>query len=1053
MHAAEWTRYRMVTPAGKLCRLLKVAAAARGVVAFRLMDSADRAIGEEPVPPDADTVHHFGFWVEEPVDMAHRYRLQAALVDGTRALLAPFTPKPADAGDALPLRLDRAGPALRAHLDRRENVPPAAGLADFVPAMGPYLHQHRIIYRKPAAHWSDGLPLGNGTVGATVTGERGRSQTLFLDRADLWAASPEGRPYGRFHAGRLELTFDTPARAPYLQELRLAEAEVFTRDGALVTTARVNAARDVVELRVRWEGPQPLPVRVRLVRPAMPIPERDLDSLQKSNGSWQTVQTPEEMARARTVAAAAPHTRPAVARQGAIAVLTHPLPNMTHAMAAQVGGADAVWRDVSAPRLAAAEAELSLASGREAVIRVAVTSDRDGGEPGETALAVLARRDPPGSDAHADWWRRYWDRCFVEFPDKLIENLWYFGAYHQAAFSRSLDATGFFGLWHPLDHRTWRDLHVADAQTSLLWYAPFAINHLELLLPSHHTFATLLPRFLAHNPGAGALVPHMFAPEWAGGRATFGKANPYKGSVAWLAQNFWWDWLYTRDRAFLADVGYPVIAALADFHAADLVRGGDGRLHCLNSGSPEQNNTAADGVYDRACIGMVLRAAAEAAEALGVDGDRAAAWRASLRDLYPFPADAYTLVETLDNPHPYRCHPVVLFGVHPSGCIEPGSPLWAKADAAYDVATNLFGFHFEDRHATIPGHKGGQEPNGHATAFLMHAAARLRGWREVRRLVYATTVRTQLKRNGLRSIGDPRHDRDLSRMAISEATSGQTSGLSETLVQNYSDHVRIMPLMGDAGTFRFAGLRAHGGFVLAAEQADGALTRLTVHSVKGGRFRVMHPWPGRQTVMEPPVQMDVARLADGAEALEWPTEAGVTYRVTPAGHAARPAPPRVEARDEPRSVATGDWDDFDPPVVYYPDDPVFGQDADGNRVYLGNPADAATDASERAAVSWTGIQALLMRTDWPARQTAARWLGRLTTPEATALLVRLAEDAAEAPVVRYTAGVSLVHQGTDQALAEAVRIARSAADLPHLRREIHKAFGRLAPRAPPKRPG
>ena len=63
--------------------------------------------------------------------------------------------------------------------------------------------------------------------------------------------------------------------------------------------------------------------------------------------------------------------------------------------------------------------------------------------------------------------------------------------------------------------------------------------------------------------------------------------------------------------------------------------------------------------------------------------------------------------------------------------------------------------------------------------------------------------------------------------------------------------------------------------------------------------------------------------------------------------------------------------------------------------------------------------------------------------EATAVLVALAQDAREAPVVRYTAGVSLVHQGTVASLAAGVRVAR-AATLPHLRREIAKAFSRFA---------
>jgi hypothetical protein len=381
-----------------------------------------------------------------------------------------------------------------------------------------------------------------------------------------------------------------------------------------------------------------------------------------------------------------------------------------------------------------------------------------------------------------------------------------------------------------------------------------------------------------------------------------------------------------------------------------------------------------------------------------------------------------------------------MFGIHPTSCIEPGSPLWQKAQATYDIVTNLFGFHYEDRHATIPGHVGGQEPNGHATSFLMHAAARLRGWPEVQRLFHALGVRTQLKRNGLRSIVDPRHDRWLTNMAISEATSGQTSGMSEVLVQNYSDHARVLAVAGAPGTFRFAGLRAHGGFVLAGECVDGAVTQLGVHSLCGGTVRLANPWPGETPKVRPAAEIASVRLADDSEGLELTTQPGKTYRLA-TGPRSRAKPPAVEKRDGPRCIITRDWDEFEPPVVYYPEDMPFAQDAADGRVWLGMPEVDA--AGPRELPAWERVMALVARTDWPARLTGARWLGRFAaSKEVVELLVKLAETD-PTPVVRYTAGVSLVRLGTPTALGAALRLAR-AATLPHLRREILKAVGRLS---------
>ncbi|OGV67635.1 MAG: hypothetical protein A3K19_14635 [Lentisphaerae bacterium RIFOXYB12_FULL_65_16] len=1084
-YSCRWTRYRLVTATGEARRLLKVAGPASGVKAFRLLATDHQLLGEETVPHNAGDTWHFGFWVPETCTGQSRFLLEVVAAADTGCASVELAPAAPGEADAMPLRLDQLGAALQQHLATREKLPDAADLAGFVPDMAKYLRQHRIIYQRPADHWGEGLPLGNGTVGATVTGVRGQSQTFFLDRCDLWAASPQGRPYGRVFAGRLDIAFEggQPGAArkpqPFLQELLLHEAEVVTHDGALTSVARVSAVRDMLEVTLQWKGRGAVRIRATLSKNAIPLSdEPDQTILQVANGSWEAVFAQSYIDDAKHRVAAGPHSEPCVAvRSGAMAVLSHRLPNLEYAMAASVQGARFTWRDASAPRLAAATAEFVLAPGGSVIIRVAITSDRAVPDPavaaGEWVTAVPetegheaatrgrggAQPSPtrdedllpgfvverpaaptPPPDAHGEWWARYWRRAFVELPDKLMENLWYFGAYHQASFSRSPTAPGFFGLWHPLDHRTWQECHVADAQTALLYWAPFAINQLELLLSSHHSFAELLPCFLRYNPWEGALVPHMFAPEWAGGKATFGKKNPHKGSIAWLGLNFWWDYLYTRDHAFLAAVAYPLIAAVADYHLGDLVRGDDGRLHSLGSGAAEQNNTADDNCYDRALIGAILRAAADAADALGVEPERTARWRQTLADLFPFPADETSLLETLRNPHPYRCHPVVMFGIHPTSCIEPGSPLWQKAQATYDTVTNLFGFHYEDRHATIPGHVGGQEPNGHATSFLMHAAARLRGWPEVQRLFHALGVRTQLKRNGLRSIVDPRHDRWLTNMAISEATSGQTSGMSEVLVQNYSDHVRVLAMAGAPGTFRFAGLRAHGGFVLAGECVDGAVTQVVVHSLCGGTLRLANPWPGKMPKATPAAEIASVRLADDSEGLELTTPPGVTYRLA-AGRRGRMKPPAVEKRDGPRCIVVRDWDEFEPPVVYYPEDMPFAQDAAEERVFLGMPEVEPVNLSKLPA--WECVTALLARSDWQARLTGARWLARCSTSdEALDLLVKLAETD-PTPVVRYTAGVSLVRLGTPTALGAALRIA-GAAELPHLRREILKAVGRLS---------
>ena len=1042
---SRWTRYRIVDRAGTPRRLMKVAGSAEGVSCFRLLAADGALLDEEPVPPDREGVWHFGFWVPENCVGRPTYRLcPAAAAGGREVELTPGEPGPAD---ELPLRLDRLGEPLREHLDTRENLPDAGELADFVTDPAEYLHQHRIIYQRPAEYWGEGLIIGNGTVGAIVTGRQGARQRFFLDRADLYGATPSGRTTGRFYAGRFDVRYSSAGS--FSQELDIHAAQVLTRDGDLTSIARVDAGSDVLAVTLRWDGTGPAEIEVELSREAFPIIDEPdhvygyggAGSI--AAGSYATVTSRQLRRAAAEAVARAPRTKPVLEVDEGRASITHPFPNMRYAMCATVAGALADWADSSREHTTAATFHLTLAPGREVTLLVAVTSDRVAADPTAEARRLVDRyAAEPGrqQDEHRAWWGRFWRRSFIELPDKVMENLWYFGAYHQACFSRALQATSYMALWHPLDWRTWHEAFVSDAQTSLMWWAPFAINHLELMLPSHNTFAEMMVEFMEHNPGEGALVPHMCYPPWAGGHMMFGLPNYQKGSVAWMGLNFWWDYRYSGDTEFLASVAYPVIAALADYHTADLVLGEDGKLHCLESGSPEQNDTETDNVYDRACIEAALRAAISAAAILGVDAERARRWQDTLDDLYDFPCDETTLWETPDLAHPYRCHPVIMFGVHPAGCIEPGDPLWAKADATYDVVMNLVGHTYEDRHRTIPGHEGGCEPVGFTTAFMMHSAARLRSWKEVCRLYYATAVRMQIKRNGLLSLCDPRHDKDLTNTAIAEAISGQTSGISEVLVQSYSDHLRLFGGADAQGVFRFAGLRGFGGFVLAGECVDGRVRQVTVHSLKGELLRLLDPWPGREVAVSPETHVDRTKLADGSAAIEMQTAAGMTYRLRETRAPERDAPPPVvETRHTPREVRCLDWDEFDPPVVFYPEDPPFPQTSRGDRVFLGMPAG---EPSLEPRTDWERARDMAASPDWQPRQTAARWLGRLRTTEATELLVALA-GSDPVPVVMYTAAVSLVRQRTAASLEAAMRLARRP-PVPHVRREVMKAFRRLS---------
>ena len=71
--------------------------------------------------------------------------------------------------------------------------------------------------------------------------------------------------------------------------------------------------------------------------------------------------------------------------------------------------------------------------------------------------------------------------------------------------------------------------------------------------------------------------------------------------------------------------------------------------------------------------------------------------------------------------------------------------------------------------------------------------------------------------------------------------------LQEMMLISHQGTLRIFPVwprqrLPDAAFF---GLRARGGFIVAAELANGEVRRVQVDCPAGGPLRVANPWPGR----------------------------------------------------------------------------------------------------------------------------------------------------------------------------------------------------------------
>ncbi len=1040
----QWTSYRIIDPHGNARRLQRLTVELDGDTDLQLFSGDGVLMDAEPVQPWGRTGKwYLGFWVPEENLHDPYFELKRIKDDATKT--QRVIPNQPPKGEEAPLRLDQTGEALYQHMLKREQPPSTDTLADFVPDMEQYLQQHRLIYERPAEDWIEGLMIGNGQLGTVVTGVQGKTQSFSLDRCDIWGTRPSGTPIGRCYGSWLHLHYQVEGN-DYLQELSLYRAEVHTRDGQLTSIARVNALCDVLEIELHWAGSQPLPIKIGLTRPAIPIGKLDTDGkfirqAGQAYGNFTALLSDQEIKQAKERMATEPCSQLETEINGKQALIHHTLPNMSYAMGITMLGASVTWQDISEPRTAKITAESVIPAGGKITLLAGIATDRQNLKPEEHVrllLDVARIAHEAGDTSHRQWWADFWKRSFIEIPDKLIENLWYFGVYHQAIWGRGPDAPSFFGQWFPHDFRAWLDSFTMDMQTEMTFAAPLPTGHTELMYPSHNFWAYEYLEFLEHHRGPGLMIPHFTTPSWAGGHDLFDMAPIIAGESGYfVCHNFWRDYQYTGDKKFLRDIGYPYIAGSADYAVSRLTLGDDGKYHALASHSPEQENTSNDNIHDRACIEANLRAAIQASQILKVDAERAAVWQDRLDKLFDYPQYENTLAETSYNPHPYRCHAVILFPIFPMNTLYPGHALWEKARNAYDVMLSLVGYNYAGRHDPIPNHMGGIEPCGHSFNFWLAAAARTRDWGEYLRLFHGVVARGVIKRNGCCSVADYRHTEQRSRVTLCEGVSGQVASLCEMLVQNYEDHTRIMPTVGKQGLFRFAGLRGFGGFVLAGECLDGQMRQLVIHSLRGNTLRINNPWPGQELVIQPETIVRQLRLADGTPGLEIETKPGLTYRLHTQPSLAIASPtPFIEKRSAPREVMLKDGYDFRPILVIYPEDLPPAQINKGDRMYLGIPRE---NKSQPLTADFTLAKKLAESTDWPARQTAARWLGRLSTQEATDLLVTLVKKDPSA-VVRNTAAVALVIQNTEYATQQARQLAAESDK--YLKAEIESAFMR-----------
>jgi alpha-L-fucosidase 2 len=331
------------------------------------------------------------------------------------------------------------------------------------------------------------------------------------------------------------------------------------------------------------------------------------------------------------------------------------------------------------------------------------------------------------------------------------------------------------------------------------------------------------------------------------------------GAAAWLAQHL----------PFLRERAYPFLKEVAAFYETYLVEDSRGGLQVVPSQSPE-NRFAGGGdlpvslgvsaSMDLELIQESLGHAIRAAELLGVDADKRAAWRSILDRLPPLQVGRHgqlqewnTDFEEVEPGHRHFSH---LYGLYPGDLFDPQATpeLWKAARAS-----------LERRLAHQGGHTGWSR--SWVACFYARLGEPQAAWEHLNHLIldFAT--------DSLLDLHPPR-------IFQIDGNFGGTAAVLEMLLHSYGEELHFLPALPAAWPAgRVTGLRGRGGYTVNLAWRDGQLTRAEV-TCRVDRVCAVQAGAGQYTVTGPAGESVPARQDGRRQCFD--VKAGQTYVILPA---------------------------------------------------------------------------------------------------------------------------------------------------------------------------
>ncbi len=701
---------------------------------------------------------------------------------------------------------------------------------------------HDLVFDQLAASWDEGIPLGNGMIGALIWEKEGKLR-ISLDRADLWDLRPMENMYRedfdfnwllqqweKNSYENVQAVFDQPYdQAAGPSKIPAAALEIPLDGFGPVKSVRLYTQHGICE--ILWENGMSMELFIDPVEPV----------------GWFRITGAEEESEIKLAAPpytvdVAPSSRNRVTGGEDLRRLDYPpgeLDNGPLKLDYLQEGWDGFQYRVNC-QLERKDASITGCW--------SISAHYPDLEPTITASKQV-EESLKGSYENSrgkliNWWDQYWSASSVSIPDKVLEKQYYLEMYKFGAAARKgAPPISLQAVWTADNGKLppWKGDFHHDLNTQLSYWPAYAGNQLALeegfldwLWDIRAEGARYTSWFFGVDglniPGVTTLTGQPMG-GWT--QYSFGFTVS-----AWLGQHFYLHWKYSKDDVFLKERAYPWIKEVAVFLDQVAITDEKGNRQLPLSSSPEIFDNRREAWfeettnYDLALIRFTYTAATELATELGLM-DEANQWTNILSQWPELAVDPESgLVFAPGFPyHESHRHFSHLMGFHPLGLID-----MSQGDNAEEIIKNTLRNLEEYGPDWWTGYSYSWLGNLYARAFEGENAARA-----LTDFATCFTLPSSFHVNGDQS-GTGKSKMTYRPFTL-EGNFAFASGIQEMLLQSHTGVVRIFPAIPaswkDVG---FRNLRTEGAFLVSARREAGLCTQVEIIAEKGGIIRLADPF-------------------------------------------------------------------------------------------------------------------------------------------------------------------------------------------------------------------